>query len=59
MLLKERDPLTDREKRYLKRRNRRYDYTDDREDKGKTPFSGEEEKEYPKLLPQTMQYIER
>ena len=53
------DHLTDREKRYL-RRNRRYNYTDDREDKSKSPLSGEdEENEYSKLLLQTMQDIVR
>ena len=54
------DPLIDGEKTYLKIINQRYDYIDDREDKGKNPLSGrEEEKEYPKLLLQTMQDIAR
>ena len=52
-------PLIDREKRYLKM-NRNYNYTDDREDKGKTPLSGEdEEKEFPKLLLRNFQDIAR
>ena len=59
MSSEEGDPLTDREKRYL-RRNRKFDYIDDREDKGKTPLSGgDEEKEFPKLLLRTMQDIAR
>ena len=58
MSSEEGDPLTDREKRYLRRRNYKYDYIDDKEDKGKTPLSGEdEEKEFPKLLLRTMQDI--
>ena len=53
------DPLTDRERRYL-RRNWKYEYTDDKEDKGKTPLSGEEDdKQFPKLLLRTMQDIAR
>ena len=45
---------------YLRRRNWKYDYTDDKEDKVKTPLSkGYEEKEYPKLLLRTMQDIAR
>ena len=50
MSSEEGDTLKDRENRYLKR-NQRYYYTDDKEDKGKTPLLGEdEEKEFPKLL---------
>ena len=60
MSSEEGDPLTDREKRYMRRRNQKFDYTNDKEDKGKTPLSGEdEEKEYPKLLLRTMQEISR
>ena len=60
MSLEEGDPVRDREKRYFRRRNRKYDYTNDKEDKGKTLLSeGDEEKEYPKLLLQTMQDIDR
>ena len=52
-------PLLDREKRYLKI-NRRYDYTYDKEDKGKTPLWGEDdEKEFPKIILKAMQYIAR
>ena len=59
MSSEEGDPLTDRERRYL-RRNQKYDYTYDKEDKGKTPLSGEEDdKEFPKLLLRTMQEIVR
>ena len=59
MSSEEGDPLTNKEKRYLKIINWRYDYIDDREDKGKTPLSGGEEEEYPKLLLQTIQDIAR
>ena len=53
-------PLTNREKRYLKIRHWKFDYTDDKEDKGKTPLLGEdEEKEFPKILLRTMQDIAR
>ena len=52
-------PLTNREKRYL-RRNWKYDSIDDKEDKGKTPLLGEEdEKEFAKLFIQNMQDIDR
>ena len=58
MSSEEGDPLTDREKRYLGRRHRKFDYIDDKEDKGKTPLSREDEvKEYPKLLLRIMQDI--
>ena len=57
MSSEEGDIITDRERRYLKI-NRKYDYTYDKEDKGKTPLSrGDEEKEFPKLLILTMQDI--
>ena len=60
MSSEEGDPLTDTEKRYLRRRNRKFVYTNDKEDKGKPPLLGEdEEKEYPKLLIRTMQDIAR
>ena len=58
MSSEEGDPLTDRMKRYLKIRNQRYDYTD-KEEKGKNPLLGEDEKEYPKIIIQTMQDIAR
>ena len=59
MSYEEGEPVTDREKRYL-RRNWKYDYTDDKEDKGKTPLSrGYEEKDFPKLLLRTMHEIAR
>ena len=60
MSSEEGDPLTNREKRHLRRMNRKFDYTNDKEDKGKTPLSGEdEEKEFPKILLRTMQAIAR
>ena len=41
MSSEEEEPLTDREKRYLKRIYRNtFDYTNDNEDKGKAPVSG-------------------
>ena len=59
MSSKEGDPFIYREKRYLER-NQKYDYIDDKEDKGKTLLSREsEEKEFPKLLLRTMQDIAR
>ena len=58
MSSEEGDPLIDREKRYLRRINQKFDYTDDKEDKGKTPLSGEdEEKDFPNILLRAMQYI--
>ena len=61
MSSEEGEPLTDREKRYQRRSRRRFDYTNDKEDKGKTPLSrGEdEEKEFPKILLRAMQDISR
>ena len=51
--------LTERGKRYINR-NQRYDYTDPKADKVKTPIVGEMDgKEFPKLLLQTMQDIAR
>lgn len=59
MSLEEGYTLTYRERTYL-RRNQKYDYTDDKEDKGKTPLSrGDEEKEFPKLILRTIQDIAR
>ena len=59
MSSEEGDPLIDIDKRYLKR-NQKCDYTNDKEYKGKTHISGEdEEKEFPKLLLRTMQDIAR
>ena len=40
MSLEEEEPLTDREKRYLRRRQKKFDYTEDKENKGETPLSG-------------------
>ena len=60
MSSKEGYPLIDRERRNLRRMNQKFDYTNDKEDKGKTPLSGEdEEKEYPKLILINMQDIAR
>ena len=54
----EEETLTNREKRYLKRRQKKkFDYTNENEDKGKAPQSGsgEEEKDFPKILLRAMQ----
>ena len=61
MSSEEENPLTDREKRYLKRRQNKFDYTNDNEDKGKSPlFGGEdEEKDFPKILLRAMQDLAR
>ena len=59
MLSEEGDPLTYRVKRYLRRRIQKFDYTYDKEDKDKTPLSGEDEEDYAKLLLRTMQDIAR
>ena len=61
MSYEEGDPLTDNEKRYQRRRNQKFDYINDKEDKGKTPlFGGEdEEKEFPKILLRAMKDIAR
>ena len=54
-------PLTDREKRYQRRRHRNFGYTTDKEDKGKTPLSGGEyeEKYFPKIIIKAVQEIAR
>ena len=44
MSSKERDPLTYIEKRYLRRINYKFDYTYDKEEEGKTPLSGGDDK---------------
>ena len=61
MSSKEEEPLTDREKRYLKRRQKKFYYKNDNEDKGKAPVSRseEEEKDFPKILLRAMQDISR
>ena len=43
MSTEEDEPLTDREKRYLKRRQKKFDYTNDDQDKGKAPKSRSDE----------------
>ena len=40
MSSEEEEPITDREKRYIKRRQKKFDYTNDDKDKGKAPESG-------------------
>ena len=51
MSFEEKGPLTDREKRYLMKRQKKFDYTDDKENKGKTPLSGRMKgKEFSKTL---------
>ena len=61
MSSEEGENVTDREQRYQRRRNRKFDYIDEKEDKGKTPISGgeDEEKEFPKILLRAMQDISR
>ena len=62
MSSEEEEPLTNREKRYLKRRQKnKSDYTNDNEDKGKAPESGSdvEEKDLPKILLRAMQDLAR
>ena len=62
MSSEEEEPITDREKRYIKRRQKNnFDYTNDNEDKGKALESGseEEEKDFPKILLKAMQDIAR
>ena len=61
MSFEEGDPLTDRDNRYQRRRHQKFDYTNDKEDKGKTPLSrGEyEEKEFPKILLKATKKIAR
>jgi len=61
MSFEEEEPLTDREKRYLKRIHINFDYTNDNEDKGKAPLSGgeDEDKDFPKILLRAMQYLTR
>ena len=53
--------LTDRDKRYQRIIHSKFDYTNDKEDKGKTPLSGgeDEEKDSPKSLLKSMQEIAR
>ena len=43
MALGEYEPLTDREKRYLKRRQKKFYYTNDDQDKGKALETGSDE----------------
>ena len=43
MSSQEEEPLTNREKRYLKIRQKKFDYTNDDRDKGKAPESGSDE----------------
>ena len=40
MSFEEGEPLTDTEKRYLKKGQKKFYYTDDKENKDKTPLSG-------------------
>ena len=61
MASEDEEPLTDREKRYLKRRQKKFDYTNDNEDKGKSPISGsdEEGKDFAKILLRDMQDLSK
>ena len=54
-------PLTDREKRYLIRRQNKFYYTNDDKDKGKAPESRSDEdgKEFAKTLLKVMQDLTR
>ena len=40
MYTKKDEPITDKENRYLKRRQNKFDYTNDDQDKGKAPETG-------------------
>ena len=62
MSSEEGEPLNNREKRYQKRIHRKFDYKNDKEDKGKTPISrGEdEEKEFLRSFLETCKtFLER
>ena len=61
MSSKDEEPLINRVKRYLKRRQKKFDYTNDNEDKGKAPASGSEEegKDFAKILLRAMQDLAR
>ena len=60
MYFEEGEPLTDRERRYQEIRHKRFDYTDEKEDKGKTPlFGGMKGKEFSRLLLQTIHELKR
>ena len=61
MSSEEEEPLTDRDKKYLKRIHKKFDYTNDNEDKGKAPFSGgeDEDKDCPEILLRAMQDLAR
>ena len=56
------EPLTDKEMRYLKRiHKKKFDYTNDNEDKGKAPAFGSEEegKDFAKIIFRAMQDLAR
>ena len=61
MSSKEDEHLTDREERYLRRRKKKFDYTNDDQDKGKALESGsdEEGKDFAKILLRAMQDLTR
>ena len=61
MSSEEEEPITDREKRYIKIIHKKFDYTNDNEDKGNAPVSGseEEENDFPKILLRAMQDLAR
>ena len=61
MSSKEDDPLTNREKRYLKIIQKKFYYTNDDKDKGKAPESGSdvEGKDFAKILLKSMQDLAR
>ena len=60
MPFEEEGPLIDREKRYLNKIQNKFDYTNDKEKKGKTPLSGGMKgKDFSKTLFQTMHELKR
>ena len=61
MFLEEDEPFTDIEKRYLRIREKKFDYTNDDQDKGKAPESGSdvEGKDLANILLKAMQDLAR
>ena len=61
MSSEEEGPITDIEKRYLNIRQKKFDYTNDNEDKGKAPLSGgeDEDKDFSKIILRAMQDLAR
>ena len=61
MFLEEDEPFTDIEKRYLRIREKKFDYTNDDKDKGKAPESGSDEdgNNFAKTILKAMEYLAR